>query len=44
MLKLYKANYSDVIEANFLTTCFPVLRKSLTELKNVKDINKEEEK
>lgn len=44
VLKLYKANYSDVIEANFLTTCFPVLRKSLTELKNVKDINKEEEK
>lgn len=29
VLKLYKANYSDVIEGNFLVTCFPVLRKSL---------------
>ena len=33
VLKLYKANYSEVVEANFLVTCFPVLRKSLTFLR-----------
>jgi len=41
VLKLYKANYSEVIEANFLITCFPVLRKSLTELKSITELTEE---
>ncbi|KAM3138734.1 hypothetical protein pb186bvf_009113 [Paramecium bursaria] len=46
VLKLYKANYSDVIEANFLVTSFPVLRKSLTYFQRNKhsDFTQEDEK
>ena len=41
VLKLYKANYSDVLETNFLITGFPVLRRSLIKLKANKDMTKE---
>lgn len=39
MLKCFKANYSEVIEANFLITSFPVLRKSLDRLKKIHNEN-----
>ncbi|CAD8066638.1 unnamed protein product [Paramecium sonneborni] len=44
VLKLYKANYSDVLETNFLITGFPVLRRGLTKLKVNKDMTKEAQK
>jgi inositol 1,4,5-triphosphate receptor type 1/inositol 1,4,5-triphosphate receptor type 3 len=35
VLKLYKANYSEEMEATFLITSFPVLRKGLAFFKRL---------
>lgn len=37
VLKLYKANYGEVMETNFLLSCFPVLRESLEFIKDFKE-------